>query len=212
MTTNTHTSSRDPFDLAGLAICNTVWWTLVSAAIGLWWLILFPIISIPAAVSLAAAVLLGWPVGLALVVLSTAAIVLFQRTRPHLFDKWVTRRARTRFLAWYRYKRRWTRLLTTCGLRVTYDTNDTAIPRLVNIQIGKATDRITLRMLPGQCPADYDNRTDHLAHAFGSLDCHASITGPATVELAFRHTDALAHTITVPRIDGWTKNTSKEAA
>ncbi|WP_330233966.1 hypothetical protein OHA40_16830 [Nocardia sp. NBC_00508] len=197
----TKTSTRlDVFDLIGLALLNTVWWVVI----GLWWLLLFPMISVPLALVVTAWVVLGWPVGLAAAGVSVAGIMLWQRQRPEMFERWVNRRARTRFLTWYRYRRRWAKLMAACHLTIDRD-DRRFIPRLLDVEIGSAVDRVRVRMLEGHCPADFENRAEHLAHAFGAMECRATITGPGTVELAFRQSDALADTIVLPRVDHWTK-------
>ncbi|WP_159930689.1 MULTISPECIES: hypothetical protein [Nocardia] len=194
---DTHLDASDRF---ALALLNLLW----AAVIGVWWLILFPMISIPLALVVTAWVVLGWPVGLAAGGVSVAGLLAWQRARPAMFERWVTARARTRFLTWHRYRRRWAKLMSACHLSI--DRGDrTFIPRLLSVEIGPATDRVRVRMLEGHCPADFENRVTHLAHAFGALDCRATITGPGTVELAFRHSDALAQTIALPRVDHWTR-------
>lgn len=200
---------RDPFDLLGLAVLNTGWYLVVGAGVAVHWAFLFPVVSVPALVAIVAGTVFGWPIGVAVAVLGATGLAWFQRSRPALFARWVTDRARSRFLTWWRYRRTWARLMKACHLTVTDETR-TRTPKLVAVGIGMATDRVRVRMLEGQCPADYENRVDVIAHAFKADQCHASIVGPATVELVFRHGDTLAETITLPRIDHWT--TGKEAA
>ncbi|WP_067809587.1 hypothetical protein [Nocardia beijingensis] len=202
MTTKTvHIRKDTPLDASdrfALALLNLLW----AALIGLWWLVLFPMISIPLALVVTVWVLVGWPVGLAAAGVSVAGLLLWQRARPEMFDRWVTARARSRFLIWHRYRRRWVKLMRACHLSI--DRGDrTFIPRLLGVQIGPATDRVRVRMLDGHCPADFENRVTHLAHAFGALDCRATIIGPGTVELAFRRSDSLAETVILPRVDHW---------
>ncbi|MFI5540295.1 hypothetical protein ACIA5H_28275 [Nocardia sp. NPDC051900] len=188
----------DAFDLFALGLLNLAAATLV----GLWWLLLFPMISLPLALVVTAWALWGWPVGLAAAGVSVAGLLWWQRARPEAFDRWVTRRARVRFLTWHRYRRRWVKLMRACHLSI--DRGDrTFIPRLLGVEIGPATDRVRVRMLDGHCPADFENRVTQLAHAFGVLDCRATIIGPGTVELAFRRSDSLAETVILPRVDHW---------
>ncbi|MGY1948646.1 hypothetical protein [Nocardia asiatica] len=190
----------DASDRLALALLNLLW----AALIGLWWLVLFPMLSIPLALVVTVWVLMGWPVGLAAAGVSVAGLLLWQRARAEAFDRWVTHRARSRFLTWHRYRRRWVKLMRACHLSI--DRGDrTFIPRLLGVQIGPATDRVRVRMLDGHCPADFENRVSQLAHAFGALDCRATIIGPGTVELAFRRTDALAETVILPRVDHWVR-------
>ncbi|MBF6473715.1 MULTISPECIES: hypothetical protein [Nocardia] len=196
----------DVSDRFTLALLNLLW----AAVIGLWWLVLFPMISIPLALVVMAWVLVGWPVGLTAAGVSLAGIMLWQRQRPEMFERWVTRRARIRFLTWHRYRRRWPKLMTACHLSIARG-DRTFIPRLLGVQIGHSTDRVRVRMLEGHCPADFENRVTHLAHAFGALECRATITGPATVELVFRRTDSLADTVALPRIERG-RSWGKEAA
>ncbi|WP_280256980.1 hypothetical protein [Nocardia abscessus] len=196
----------DAFDLLGLGLLNLVW----AMVIGAWWLLLFPMISIPIMLAAVAGAFWGPAAGVVVVGVSAAGIILWRQRCPETFDRWVTRRARTRFLTWHRYRRRWAKLMAACHLSI--DRGDrTFIPRLLGVEIGAATDRVRLRMLDGHCPADFENRVTHLAHAFGALDCRATITGPGTIELAFRRADSLAETVILPRVDHWTKGQGRAA-
>ncbi|MET8797886.1 hypothetical protein ABZV91_15800 [Nocardia sp. NPDC004568] len=195
---------RDPFDLLGLAVLNTAWYAVVGAGVAIHWAILFPPISVPIGVAVTVGVLAGWPSGIAVGVAFTALILLWRKARPDMFDRWITDRARTRFLTWWRYRRNWGRLMKACRLTMATETR-TATPKLLAVGIGHGTDRVQLRMLEGQSPADYEMRAETLAHAFKAEQCRASIVGPATVELRFRFGDALAETVVLPRVDHWTK-------
>jgi hypothetical protein len=203
----TKTTDHDPFDMVASALMHLVWYSLIGLGVAGWWAVLFPMISIPLGLAVAAGLFLGWVWGVVVVGVSIAGMVLWRRRSRQTFEQWITSRARTRFLAWFRYRRRWAKLLQACNLTIDRD-DATFVPRLVGVQVGDAMDRLQVRMLAGQCPDDYENRTAHLAHAFGALECRATIIGPAMVELAFRHADSLAETIELPRIDGgrWTKD------
>jgi hypothetical protein len=209
VTTKT-SNEHDPFDLIGLAALNLVWWALVAVGTAVQWAVLFPMFSVPLVLAVAAGLFWGPIAALVVVGVFIAGIILWRLRRPEMFERWVTRRARTRFLTWFRYQRRWAKLLTACHLSI--ERNDrTFIPRLLSADIGPVTDRVRVRMLEGHCPADFENRVSHLAHAFGALDCRATITGPGTVELAFRRSDSLAETVILPRVDHWTKGSGRAA-
>ncbi|WP_433679981.1 hypothetical protein [Nocardia sp. CA-119907] len=205
MNTKTKTTQHDPFDVIGLAVLNTVWYLIAAVGVTVWWALLFPMISIPLMLAVVLGVVTGWPVGVVVVGVSIAGMVLWRAKHPETFERWVSRRARVRFLIWWRYRRHWTRFVTACGLSVTYD-DGTMVPRLAAVDIGDTRDRVQVRMLAGQCPADYENRTTRLAHAFGAEHCYASIVGPGTVGLVFRHQDPSADVIALHADDArWGK-------
>ncbi|WP_225727180.1 MULTISPECIES: hypothetical protein [unclassified Nocardia] len=200
--TNGSHTSNDMFgdmlaDLMEL-LMQLVWSLLIAVAVTAWWAVLFPMISIPIGLAATAWLLVGWWAGVAVAGVSAAGIMLWRWKRPQMFERLVTQRARTRFLTWWRYRRRWTTLLDACHLTIRESGVLVACPPLRKVDIGDATDRVQAKMLAGQCPADYENRTAALAHAFGALDCRATIIGPGTVELLFRHRDALAEPIALP--------------
>ncbi|WP_040781097.1 hypothetical protein [Nocardia pneumoniae] len=183
--TTGNTARLDVFDVFALGLLNLLWATLT----GVWWLLLFPMFSLPIVLAAVAGLFWGPVAALGVVGVSLAGIMLWRQRRPEMFERWVTRRARTRFLTWFRYRRRWAKLMTACHLSI--DRNDrTFIPRLLSADIG---------------------RVSHLAHAFGALDCRATITGPGTVELAFRRSDSLADTVILPRVDHWTEGQGRAA-
>ena len=196
-TTTTVEQQHDPTEVIVNALTTIVWALLKAVVVLAWWALLFPMVSAPIALVVTAGLFFS-PVAAAVLGGGFAAgMVLWRVGSPQTFERWITARARSRFLAWFRYRRRWVRLLGACRLQAVYGEN-TATPRLTAVQVGPFTDRVTLRMLPGQCPDDYTGRTAHLAHAFGVLECRARIVGPSTVELAFRHHDSLAETVTLP--------------
>ncbi|MGV9664805.1 hypothetical protein [Nocardia niigatensis] len=205
----------DPMDLVFTALGHFLVGLLAAVFVTLWWALLFPMISIPIGAALAAGVLLGWPAGAAVAALGLAGLGLWLATSPKSFHRWVIDRARVRFLRWFRYRRRWARMLTACGL-TEGDAHALYVPRLRTVTIGDHLDRARVRMLPGQSPEDYHTRVVRLAHAFGATECRAIDAGPALVELVFRHGDSLAEPIVLPA-DVWRtlprhRKTRKDAA
>ncbi|WP_280452223.1 hypothetical protein [Nocardia cyriacigeorgica] len=198
------TNNTDPVDEIFEAVLHVLMWLMGAIAVLAWWALLFPMISIPAGLAIAAGLVFGWPAGTAVAGVSIATLIGWRIKHKRSFDRWVTRRARARMLAWWRYRAAWTRKVTACGLSVK-DGDVVRIPRIVSTQIGDHSDRVRVRMVEGQCPDDYDNRTDRLTHAFGAMDCHTRLTGSGYIELVFRRSDSLAETVAVPRVDYWTK-------
>ncbi|MFC8046785.1 hypothetical protein [Nocardia sp. NPDC057353] len=196
-TTTTTETGTDPFDAILTGAGYALLYTGYAAALAIKWAVLFPVISAPLGFSVLAGVLLGWPVGLGLGLVFTAGIMLWRHRSPEMFERWVTDRVRTRFLTWWRYTRRWRRLLAACNLTLR-DGERTFCPRLLSVAVGTSTDVVRVKMLAGQSPADFENRAEHLAHAFGADAARVAITGPATVELSLRYGDTLAQTITLP--------------
>ncbi|WP_280331049.1 hypothetical protein [Nocardia wallacei] len=187
-----------------------VWQVVRAVFVATWWAVLFPMISLPLVLAAATGVVANWTVGAMVAGTAIAGVMLGRWKRPEMFERWVTRRARVRFLAWWRYRRLWAKRLHACHLAVR-DDESVRIPRLVGVEIGDSVDRLRVKMLAGQCPDDYENRGDRIAHAFGAQDCRATVVGPGVMELALRQGDSLAETIALPRIDG-PGRTGKEAA
>ncbi|MBF6356072.1 hypothetical protein IU449_16240 [Nocardia higoensis] len=206
-TTTTTTTGRDPLDVLGLALLNLVGGILVAVAVTVWWAVLFPMVSLPIALAVVAGVLVHPLAGAGVAGGAVAGIVLWRVRSPQTFERWITARARARFLALFRYRRRWVRLLTACQL-VVLDGDRVRVPRLLEVSIGEADDLVRVRMVPGHRPDDYSDRADQLAHAFGAEECRVRVLGPGLVELNFRYHDALAEPVNLPQvIDGadWMK-------
>ncbi|MFC8529161.1 hypothetical protein [Nocardia sp. NPDC057227] len=213
-TTTTTEHDTDPFDAILTGAGYALLYTGYAAALAIKWAILFPAISAPLAFAITAGLVFGWPVGVGLGLVAAAGIMLWRHRSPEMFERWVTARARTRFLTWWRYTRRWRRLLAACNL-VVHEGERTFCPRLLSVAVGASTDVVRVRMLAGQSPADFENRAEHLAHAFGADAARVTITGPATVELALRYGDSLADVIALPEhrpLPGGLGSTDKDAA
>ncbi|WP_280356393.1 hypothetical protein [Nocardia otitidiscaviarum] len=98
----------------------------------------------------------------------------------------MTARGRSRLRAWWGYRGRWRQRMRACHL-TTGEGGVTAYPVALEVRLGDITDRVVVRMLPGQCPADWENRVDVLADVFGARDCRAWLVGPSRMELVFWH-------------------------
>jgi S-DNA-T family DNA segregation ATPase FtsK/SpoIIIE len=71
--------------------------------------------------------------------------------------------------------------------------NDEYLPRVVRVRAGRWADRVVVRIVAGQQPADWARRADALAHAFGARSCQVRETGrPGYVVLQVGRRDPLA--------------------
>ncbi|MET8653832.1 hypothetical protein [Nocardia aurea] len=201
-TTTTTTTGHDPLDLIGLAVIEFASGFLFGIMVTARWMVLFPMFSLPVLLAVAVGSRVHPLAGLGVVAVQVAGLIIWRVKHPDSFHRWITCRARARFLTWFRYRRRWIPLLTACGLVVT-DGDRVRVPRLLKVWIGDSDDLVQVRMVPGHRPDDYSDRADQLAHAFGARECRVRVLGPGLVELNFHYLDALADPVNLPQvIDG----------
>ncbi|AHH17269.1 hypothetical protein NONO_c24730 [Nocardia nova SH22a] len=129
-----------------------------------------------------------------------AGMVLWRVSSPRTFERWITRSPRAGLLGWWRYRRVWRRRMTACGLHIVHG-DAVLIPRLRAVRIGSTSDRVTVGMLHGQSPQQYENQASDIAEAFGVPACRASLIGPSTVEIVVHQTDSDAGPLVPVRVE-----------
>jgi S-DNA-T family DNA segregation ATPase FtsK/SpoIIIE len=72
------------------------------------------------------------------------------------------------------------------------------VPKLERAELGDWLDRLTVRMLPGQTPADWEAEAEGLAHAYGTRDGRIRVAGPGRITLELDYGDPLAQIVTLP--------------
>ncbi|MEV0541907.1 hypothetical protein [Nocardia salmonicida] len=198
MTRTTTTTTNDThFGDVVMEMLGNLLVAIVTAAFHLVWLaVLFPMVSVPAGLSVAAGWFFGWPFGVGVAGVAVAGMVLWRVLSPQTFERWLTGRIRSRWLAWFRYRRRWAAVMDAC-LLAKKDGDRVSVPRLMGVRIGESLDTVRVKMLPGHAPADWENRAEHLAHAFGTRHARVAIVGASLLEVTFRRSDSLAEPIVV---------------
>ena len=56
-----------------------------------------------------------------------------------------------------------------------------AVPKLESVEIGDWQDRLGVRMLPGQVPADWEKEIEGIAHTLGAGRGRVRVTGPSRI-------------------------------
>src|ERR1700678_3953205 len=69
------------------------------------------------------------------------------------------------------------------------------VPVLAGVRAMGAVDLVTVGLVTGQSPADIADRTENLAHAFGTELCRVRDAGPGMVVLELVRADTLADPI-----------------
>jgi S-DNA-T family DNA segregation ATPase FtsK/SpoIIIE len=94
------------------------------------------------------------------------------------------------------YGVRWRTAMMLSGLGGRFD-GDEYLPRVVRVRAGRYMDRVTVRMVIGQQPADWSRRLDALAHGFGARSCQVAEVPrrPGYIHLFVGRLDPLAHIV-----------------
>ena len=132
----------------------------------------------------------GW---LGLVFLAVWAVVVLAAWRwfwPGSFTRWVSSPARGRWRAWF-YRRRWAGVMAISGAAPEHQ-GRVILPVLGKVSATRYTDRVAVRLVSGQSPADIARHADALAHGFGALLCRVRTAKSGRVVLEFVRRDALA--------------------
>jgi DNA segregation ATPase FtsK/SpoIIIE, S-DNA-T family len=109
---------------------------------------------------------------------------------PSGFTRWVKTPARSTWRAWV-YRRRWPAVMTIADLAPFYR-GRIILPVLVKVTSTRYVDRVAVRLVSGQCAADFANRADNLAHGFRAMLCRVRSARSGAVVLEFVRRDALA--------------------
>jgi DNA segregation ATPase FtsK/SpoIIIE, S-DNA-T family len=129
----------------------------------------------------------------AIIACAVLVLVTWRYYWPEGFARWVatparnTRRARV-------YRRRWPAVMTIADLAPFYR-GRIILPVLAKVTTTRYVDRVAVRLVSGQCVADFAARADNLAHGFGAMLCRVRSARSGAVVLEFVRRDALAAVI-----------------
>jgi S-DNA-T family DNA segregation ATPase FtsK/SpoIIIE len=133
---------------------------------------------------------LGWIGPAALVAWAVVVLGIWRCSWPVAFGSWVITPARSTWRAWA-YRRRWPGVMTIADLAPWYQAR-IVLPVLVKVTSTRYVDRVYVRLVSGQAPADFADRADNLAHGFRTLLCRVRSARSGAVVLEFVRRDALA--------------------
>jgi S-DNA-T family DNA segregation ATPase FtsK/SpoIIIE len=161
-----------------------------------WWLVHRPgLIAVGVAAGLVGLEL--GPVALAALVAVTAAgLVVWWRLHPATFHPWAGRLLLGLWRSFWAYGVRWRTAMMLSGLGGRFDGHE-YVPRVVRVRAGRDADRVTVRMVIGQHPADWARRLDALAHGFGARACQVRELArrPGYLQVVVQRRDPLAAVI-----------------
>ena len=149
-----------------------------------------PVLDLEAAVLVLAWRLAGWPGPVIVVASVTVLLACWRVSWPTSFARFVGSPARGKWRRWH-YQRRWLAVLTIARL-VPVFRGQVLVPVLGKVRSTRYTDRVPVRLVSGQAPADFANRAENLANGFGALLCRVRSSRPGFLVLEFVRRDALA--------------------
>ena len=133
---------------------------------------------------------IGW-IGVTLLTgWAVLVLVIWWHYWPVTFARWAATPARSKWRAWG-YRRKWAAVTSIADLAPFYR-GRIILPVLVKVTSTLYVDRVYVRLVSGQCAADFADRADNLAHGFGALLCRVRTARSGAVLLEFvRREDGL---------------------
>jgi DNA segregation ATPase FtsK/SpoIIIE, S-DNA-T family len=156
----------------------------------------------PVAAAMVAVLVLAWlNVGwLGLVFLLAWMLVVLPTWRyfwPGSFTRWVAGPVRSKWRAGWCYRRRWAGVMAISGV-APWHQGRIWLPVLAKVTSTRYVDRVAVRLVSGQSPADLAKHAEELAHGFRALLCRVRTARSGRVVLEFVRRDALA--VVVPAL------------
>jgi DNA segregation ATPase FtsK/SpoIIIE, S-DNA-T family len=137
--------------------------------------------------------LAGWPGAVILGLVVAGGLIFWWRRWPMSFARFVSRPAVGKWRRWH-YHRHWAAVMTLSRLAPVYR-GRLLVPVLGKVASTRYTDQVAVRLVSGQCPADFADRAENLAHGFGALLCRIRTGRPGWLILDMVRRDALATAI-----------------
>ncbi|WP_232237585.1 MULTISPECIES: FtsK/SpoIIIE domain-containing protein [Actinoalloteichus] len=149
----------------------------------------------------------GWTVALVLgAVLALVLLGWWWRFRPS-FVRLVLGEVRTEWRRLTVYAPVWHRTMRFCHLERTVE-RKTHVPTFVRVRADGWRDRVTVQLLHGQAPGEFETCAEALAHSFGARSCRVRVIGPRRIVLDLLHGDPLAWPMSTPALPNTTETTA----
>jgi len=165
-----------------------------------WFVICQPLLDLVAGLLVLDYLNLGWP-GLAGTGGLVASVLLLLRLAwPDRFARWVAAPMRDGWRHWC-YRRRWHAVMTITGLAPPY-AGRILLPVLSGMRACGPVDRLTIKLVSGQSPADFADRAEGIAHGLGVHLCRIRPVAPGLIVLELVRRDALANPVPALPVPG----------
>ena len=157
-----------------------------------WSLARRPLLPLAVAALVALGVMHGPMTAAVAAIVAAAGLSVWDHVHPASFDVTAGRVLRGSWRSAWTYGLRWRASMMFAGLGGRFDQSEW-LPRVVRVRAGRYCDRVTVRMVVGQQPADWERRSDALAHAFGARSCRVELVPgrPGYLHLTFGRQDRL---------------------
>jgi S-DNA-T family DNA segregation ATPase FtsK/SpoIIIE len=159
-----------------------------------WAFVKRPLLALPIVAFTALAVLVGMHDAQALAVYLLVALLVWRRAHRASFERVIGMRARSRWVRWWTYERRWRNTMLQSGLGKRTRVRE-AVPKICKVVSTRWGDRVLVRMLLGQCTEDYERAAPELGHSFGAASCRVREDRPGYAWLEFTKRDPLVETV-----------------
>ncbi len=163
-------------------------WRLLEALTG--FLLRHPLADLAAITAFFAWRWVGWPGPGLLAARDTRALGGWRWRWPTGFSRFVGRPVLGKWRRWH-YQRHWAAVMTIGRLAPAYQ-GRLLLPVLGKVASTRFTDRVAVRLVSGQCAADFAARAENLAHGLGAIVCRVRTAKPGAVILELVRRDALA--------------------
>ncbi|MCL7457804.1 FtsK/SpoIIIE domain-containing protein [Micromonospora sp. MSM11] len=143
-----------------------LWLVLRWSARVLWWCLRHPVATVSAVLVLWLYAEFGWSGLVVPLVVASAASAVWRWREESSWWAWLAGPLLGSFRRVFVYRRVWREAMTLCGLAETYD-HRKVLPELLRVRSDQALDVLTVRMVRGQTPEQFQKASAHLAYAFG---------------------------------------------
>jgi DNA segregation ATPase FtsK/SpoIIIE, S-DNA-T family len=159
----------------------------------LWFTVTHPALTAVAGLAVGTWLGLGWPGLAGLALAAVTGLAGLRVIQPDWFTRFVTVPLRD-WWRWWFYRRRWRAAMTLAGLAPDYR-GQPMLPVLAGVHRNGSVDLVRVGLVTGQAPADFADRTENLAHAFGARLCRVRDAVPGVLVLELVRADTLADPI-----------------
>ncbi|MCX8557220.1 FtsK/SpoIIIE domain-containing protein [Mycolicibacterium mucogenicum] len=163
----------------------------------LWWGLRFPLIGVPAAITLGVGIGQGYHVGMFTLVGFVAAYLAWACLDEASFQQLVIDPPRHAWLRWSRYERAWAQVCALHGLTTTHGDRE-HVPTLRGVTIGEHTDVLDVSVVTGQSIHHWQKQTDALAAAWRAERVTVTGIAPGQLRVTILRGDPLADPIALP--------------